>query len=151
MPVDSSAESAGNRLGRGTASTRIGLLLQHARGMVGAHTDRMGEKFSLQALAREQLELARRNRSGRSAKTVVGGHERLLRQTLLTMVADVSLAEHESPGEATLFVLSGRVRLTTSETSWEGITGDMPIIPPISHGLHAVEDSAVMLTVAKHP
>ncbi|MHA6797902.1 cupin domain-containing protein [Bounagaea algeriensis] len=111
----------------------------------------MGEKFSLQALAREQLELARRNRSGRSAKTVVGGHERSLRQTLLTMVADVSLAEHESPGEATLFVLSGRVRLTTSETSWEGITGDMPIIPPISHGLHAVEGSAVMLTVAKHP
>ena len=69
-------------------------------------------KTSLTALAREHLETARAASSGRSAHTVYGGHEHSLRQTLIALTAGSRLDEHDSPGEATLQVLHGRVSLT---------------------------------------
>jgi quercetin dioxygenase-like cupin family protein len=106
-------------------------------------------KMSLTALAREQLETARAAKSGRSAHTVYGGHERSLRQTLIALTAGTKLDEHESPGEATLQVLHGRVKVTDASNGWEGSTGDQIVIPQTRHALHALEDSAVLLTVVK--
>lgn len=106
-------------------------------------------KVSLDAIAREQLAKASAGSSGRSAETVNGGHERVLRQTVIALTTGTTLAEHESPGEATLLVLSGRVRLSSGEVSWEGRTGDLILIPPARHAVDAIEDSAVLLTVAK--
>jgi quercetin dioxygenase-like cupin family protein len=108
------------------------------------------QKLSLDAQAREHLVRAAASSTGRSAATVFGGHDHILRQTVLALTAGNSLAEHDSPGEATLLVLSGRVRLTSGETSWDGRSGDLIIIPPARHSLHAIEDAAVLLTVAKH-
>ncbi|MFD5773146.1 cupin domain-containing protein [Streptomyces fungicidicus] len=107
------------------------------------------QKLSLDALAREHLERAAATSSGRSATTVFGGHEHTLRQTLLALTAGTGLAEHDSPGEATLLVLRGRVRLSSGDTEWEGRSGDLLVIPPARHGLQALEDAAVVLTVAK--
>ncbi len=107
------------------------------------------QKLSLDALAREHLERAAASSSGRSATTVHGGHELVLRQTLLALTAGTTLAEHENPGEATVQVLRGRVRLTSGDDAWDGRTGDLILIPPARHGLEALEDSAVLLTVAK--
>ena len=106
-------------------------------------------KFSLDALAREHLDRATSGSTGRSATTVYGGHEQVLRQTLVALRAGTSLTEHDSPGEATLIVLRGRVRLHAGEDTWEGRTGDLLLIPPARHGLEAVEDSVALLTVAK--
>ena len=108
-------------------------------------------KLSMDAVAREQLRLAHRAASGRSAETVYGGHERVLRQTLIALTADTTMAEHESPGDATLLVVVGRVRLSSGSDEWEGRAGDLLVIPAARHTLDALEDSAVLLTVAKTP
>ena len=107
------------------------------------------QKRSLTALGREQLVIASAAGNGRSARTVYGGHEHTLRQTLLALTAGSALDEHDSPGEATMIVLQGRVQLTTADASWEGSPGDFLIIPPTRHALNALEDSVVVLTVAK--
>ena len=107
------------------------------------------QKLSLVAQTRQQLETARTASSGRSAKTVYGGHEHVLRQTVIALASGQQLNEHENPGEATVHVLHGRVRLAAGDVSWEGSPGDLLVVPEASHSLLALEDAAVLLTVAK--
>jgi quercetin dioxygenase-like cupin family protein len=107
------------------------------------------QKESLTALQRHHLESAKSASSGRSAHTLYGGHEHALRQTLIALAGGTSLNEHENPGEATLQVLQGRVTLVAGDQSWDGSAGDLLFIPPARHSLDAVEDSVVLLTVAK--
>jgi DNA-binding MarR family transcriptional regulator len=106
-------------------------------------------KSSLTALARHQLAIATSVSSGRSASTVFGGHENVLRQTMTALVAGNKLSEHENPGEATVHVLQGRVRLASAGEAWEGSPGDLLIVPDRRHDLVALEDAVVLLTVAK--
>ncbi|MGH3796622.1 MAG: cupin domain-containing protein [Pseudonocardiaceae bacterium] len=107
------------------------------------------QKLSLDALARELLEKATSAATGRSAQTVYGGHEHHLRQTLIALTSGTSLAEHENPGEATVQVLHGRVRLIAGDDSWEGRTGTLLIVPQARHSLEALEASAILMTVGK--
>jgi quercetin dioxygenase-like cupin family protein len=115
------------------------------------------QKLSLDALARELLSRATSGAASgaagdsRAAQTVVGGHEKALRQTVIALAKDAALAEHVSPGEATLYVLRGRVTLAAGADSWEGRDGDLLLIPAAPHSLTAQADSAVLLTVAKRP
>ena len=103
-------------------------------------------KFSLTAMQRRHLDNARSASSGRSAEAVYGGHEHVMRQTLIALAAGQELAEHESPGEATLQVLEGRLRLKSGSDSWDGVAGDLLIIPDAPHSVLAVTDTAVLLT-----
>jgi quercetin dioxygenase-like cupin family protein len=104
------------------------------------------DNISLTALAREQLELAQGSSSGRSARTVHGGREHRLRQTVIALVAGRRLDEHESPEEATVHVLHGRVRLVAGDATWSGAAGHLIEVPRSRHVLAADEDSVVLLT-----
>lgn len=103
---------------------------------------------SLSALAEEKLAAAKQAGSGRAAVTIFGGHEHDLRQTLVALAGGRALGEHDSPGEASLQVLRGEVRLHAGEETWEGREGDYVHIPPQRHDLEAVTDAVVLLTVA---
>lgn len=106
-------------------------------------------KSSLRALGRTQLEAARSARNGRASRTVYGGHEHSLRQTVIALIGGQELHEHENPGEATVHILEGRVLLRAGDVVWNGSPGDLLIIPNERHSLAAMEDSVVLLTVAK--
>jgi quercetin dioxygenase-like cupin family protein len=107
------------------------------------------ESISLTSMASEKLAEARQAHSGRAAHTIHGGHEHELRQTVLALLAGRELSEHDSPGQASLQVLQGHVRLTAGDDAWDGKAGDYVVIPPQRHSLQAVDDSVVMLTVFK--
>lgn len=104
---------------------------------------------ALTPLVQEHLQIAQESTSGRSAHTVFGGEEHVLRQTLIAIIAGRALDDHESPGDATLQVLRGRVRLVDDAQSLDGVSGDIMVIPTRRHRLEALEDSAVLLTVAR--
>jgi quercetin dioxygenase-like cupin family protein len=112
---------------------------------------RIMQKLSLDAMARELLDRAASAAEGRAAQTVIGGHEKVLRQTVIAMIRNAALTEHANPGEASVHVLRGRVLLTAGEQTWEGRDGDLLIVPDAPHSLQALQDSAVLLTVAKRP
>ena len=105
------------------------------------------EAHSLISLAAEEISAALSDSNGRSIRTIHGGRDRALRQTIVALAAGYGLSEHLTPGEATLEVLTGHVRVTTAEESWDGWMGDYLILPASRHGLDALEDSAVLLTL----
>lgn len=107
------------------------------------------QKFSLDAIGREHLERAAASPAGRSAETVYGGHEHVLRQTVMALRAGTELSEHDNPDEASVLVLRGRIRLVSGEDAWEGMSGDLIAIPQARHSVEALEDAVIVLTVAK--
>jgi len=111
--------------------------------------DQVLDVTDLGEVSRALLAAARASSAQRAADTVYGGP--LLRQTAMALLAGAELGEHASPPEATLQVLSGRVRLSGAGRSWEISAGGLLPIPPERHSLAALEDSVVMLTVLRTP
>ncbi|GAB08694.1 hypothetical protein GOARA_015_00320 [Gordonia araii NBRC 100433] len=102
---------------------------------------------SLSTLGSELLADAHAHKSGRAARTVRGHGDHRLRHTVIAMTGGSRLSDHESPDEATLLVLRGKVHITSAEQTWPAAQGDLLDIPPVRHGLAADEDSVVLLTV----
>jgi quercetin dioxygenase-like cupin family protein len=104
---------------------------------------------SLTELADRHLAAARDASSGRSAETVHGGHASTLSQTVIALAAGRRLDEHENPGEATVYVLRGRVRMVAGDETGEAAAGELLVVPDARHSLEALQDAVVLLTVAK--
>ncbi len=100
----------------------------------------------LQELGQELLASSGESHDGgRAAKTVL--HEPGLRATLIALRAGHELAEHTAPPAASLFVVSGDVRLTSSTNVIALTAGQLIAIPRERHSLVADTDAAVLLTV----
>lgn len=107
------------------------------------------QKISIEAIARQQLKEADTAPSARAADTVFGGHEKILRQTVIGIRQGAELGERDNHDESTIYVLQGRVRLRSGENSWIGRDGDLLIVPQSRHSLEAIENSSVLITIAK--
>lgn len=107
---------------------------------------------NLSRAAAELLQSAHTAPAGRAGRTLVPGAGAALKQSLLALVAGRSLADHESPAAATLQVIRGVVRLTGGgQEDVELHVGDHAAIPPLRHGLDALEDAVVLVSVAHGP
>lgn len=112
------------------------------------HRRATGTTTNLPAAAEELLEGARASSAGRAGRTLTPGAGAPLKQTLLALAAGERLGDHASPTAATLQVLVGAVRLTAGGDEVELRTGDHASIPPVRHGLEALDDAVVLLSVA---
>lgn len=100
----------------------------------------------LPQLAARLLDVAKEAKAGRAAETILSGL--VQRATVIALSAGSAMNEHDSPPSATLQVLAGHVRLSTQDRSWEARPGQFLAVPPQRHGVEALEDSAILLTVA---
>lgn len=107
------------------------------------------DPISLDELISELFTRAQDGSAGRAAHNLLAGREHPLSQTVIAIVAGHGLAEHESPGEATLQLLRGRVRFTAGADSCELGAGDFLPIPPERHSVDALEDAVLLLSVVK--
>lgn len=108
------------------------------------------EPTPLPDLAEGLLAKAHESSAGRAAETLHAVEGGRLRQTVIALRSGAALSEHQSPGEATLQVLTGAVRLAWSDGELHLSAGQLAAIPPQRHGLDATEDAVVLLTVALH-
>jgi quercetin dioxygenase-like cupin family protein len=95
------------------------------------------------------LEQARSETSGRSGATLVHGDRQ--RAVLMGLTAGSGMAEHDAPPAATLQVVAGRARLYVAGdggTEWLLDEGDLVTIPQSRHGVDALSDCVLLLTVA---
>lgn len=97
----------------------------------------------LVALSSSHLEAARVSPHGRSAELVV--HDGVLRQSVIALIADAELAEHNSPPAASVQVLSGRIRVT-GVAGPEISAGELVLLTHERHAVTALEDSVFLLT-----
>jgi quercetin dioxygenase-like cupin family protein len=77
-----------------------------------------------------------------------GGPAHALQQIMIALLAGERLDQHEHPGEATVQVLHGRVRLAAGGSTSEGAAGNLLIPSAAVHRLEALEDAVVLLPVA---
>jgi quercetin dioxygenase-like cupin family protein len=102
----------------------------------------------LPTAAEALLDEARAARAGRAGRTLTPGAGVPLKQALLALTEGTVLADHESPGEATLHVLRGHVHLTADDRIIELTSGGFTSIPPVRHGVEAITDAVLLITVA---
>ena len=107
------------------------------------------QALDLNALATDHLAAAHAASNGRSSTSIVGDHTTTLRKNLIALAAGAALQDHESPGEATLMVLQGQIEFHAGGESVTLAEGSLIEIPPMRHGLSALTDAVVILSVAK--
>ncbi|WP_052869015.1 MULTISPECIES: cupin [Streptomyces] len=102
----------------------------------------------LTALARQQLDDAKADPHGRSARLFL--HDGPLRQTVIALIGGASLDEHVSPPAGSVQILHGHVQITTGDGKQDMIAGQVAPVPREKHGVTAVENSALLLTSVTH-
>ena len=100
----------------------------------------------LAALGDSLLATARDAESGRAASTLFAAPQ--LRAVVIALKEGAALAEHNAPPAATLQCLSGQARLWATGREWVLDAGGYAAIPPERHGVDALTDCVLLLTVS---
>ena len=87
--------------------------------------------------------------NGRATQLVHAASDAGLSQVLLALREGRELSDHANPGEATLQVLSGRVRLSAGDEAWTVSAGEHVAIPRRRHAVFAEQDSVALLTIVR--
>jgi quercetin dioxygenase-like cupin family protein len=106
----------------------------------------MDAHTSLTARGAELLDAARAANSKRAAAPVFTSP--ILKAVLLGLAEGGALSEHTGPPAATLQCLQGTARLYAGDIEWVLQAGDIVAVPQERHGVDAVTDCIVLLTVA---
>lgn len=112
----------------------------------------MEEIHSLVKEGQALLEQARTESSGRASTSLIHGKNQ--RAVLMGLTAGSTLAEHDSPTAASLQVVTGHARLfiagddaSGGGPEWLLEDGDLVAIPQARHGVDAISDTILLLTV----
>ncbi len=85
--------------------------------------------------------------TGQNAKTLIKYDD--LRVVLIALGADASLAEHKADGRITIHVLSGHIHVKASGRTFSLRSGGVLALDHgVAHDVHALEESAILLTIA---
>jgi quercetin dioxygenase-like cupin family protein len=85
--------------------------------------------------------------TGQNARTLIKYDD--LRVVLIALAAAARLPGHKTQGRITIHVLSGHVRLTASERTFNLRPGGVLALDHgVAHDVHAIEESALLLTIA---
>ncbi len=106
----------------------------------------MAAVIDLPSMATDLLKAARESSAGRSATAVFSAS--ILKGMLIALVEGRQLAEHNAPPAATLQCLLGRARLWSADEAWLLEPGGYAAVPPARHGVDALSDCVLLLTVA---
>ncbi|MEX2549884.1 MAG: hypothetical protein WD638_06645 [Nitriliruptoraceae bacterium] len=106
------------------------------------------DPVDLQAAAADLLAEARGLTSGRSARTLTPGAGAVMKQSLLALTAGERLQDHVAPGPTTLFGITGTMVLHSRGDGVAITDGVWVPCPSGEHGLEAVSDAVVLITVA---
>jgi quercetin dioxygenase-like cupin family protein len=107
-----------------------------------------GGVLSLADVGEGLLRDARNSPARRAARTVMAST--VMRSTLIALVEGAEMNEHASPPAATLQVVTGHVQLVVGDQEHDLRAGELVRIPPQRHGVRALADAVVLLTVALH-
>jgi quercetin dioxygenase-like cupin family protein len=106
----------------------------------------MADVLNLTTLGDELLTRAQGSTAQRAAQAVFAAPT--LRAMLVALAEGGTLAEHNAPPAATLQCLRGRARLHAGEQEWLLAEGEYAAVPPQRHGVDALTDCVLLLTVA---
>ena len=104
----------------------------------------MAELINLDAAAELELDRARLNPHGRSARALM--HDGRLRHTLIALLDGQALGDHPKPEAATLHVLSGTMLVHADEGETRVETGQLVMLPGPRHDVTAVGEAVAILT-----
>ncbi len=104
--------------------------------------------ISLTDVGEGLLRDARNQPARRAARTIMAST--VMRSTVIALLDGAEMNEHASPPAATLQVVTGRVQLVVGDEQHDLRAGELVRIPPQRHGVRALADAVVLLTVALH-
>lgn len=106
--------------------------------------------IDLTVMADYLLTQAAENPQRRASQRITLDHEHL-RMTAISFDTGGELPSHRNPGEATLQVVRGRIRLIDDTREIEADAGTIVRVPDGIHRVDALEPSVVMLTAISLP